>query len=60
MSYTWRLAPDTRPLTSSQRPVNELQAQDTLIGLRDPVININRDVFASTTSDTYELILAGQ
>jgi len=55
MSYTWRLAP-----SNERQSVSQLLPRDTLIGLRDPVININRYVFASTNAENYELVLSGR
>ena len=54
MSYVWQL------YSSVNNKVQKLLPQDTLNGLREPVVNINKNVFVSTTSETYELNLAGQ
>jgi len=55
MSYTWQLDSSN----NKQNSVKRLLPQDTLNGLREPVVNVNKNIFASTSSETYELVLAG-
>jgi len=57
MSYTWQLNVSA---ADSNITVKTLQPEDTLNGLREPVLNVNPHVFASTSSETYEIILTGQ
>jgi len=54
MSYTWQLDEAKKHNT-----VTRLWPEDTLNGLREPVINVNPRVFASNSSETYTLILTG-
>lgn len=54
MSYVWQL------YSAVNNKVQKLHPADTLNEFREPVININKNVFASTVSETYELNLAGQ
>ena len=54
MSYTWQL-----DNSNNDSPVKRLLPRDTLNGLREPVINVNPNVFASANSETYDLVLTG-
>jgi len=54
MSYTWQLDSDTN------NTVKRLMPEQTLNGLREPVLNVNPRVFVTTYPETYLLTLSGQ
>lgn len=54
MSYTWQLE------NSGENTIKRLLAEDTLNGLREPVINVNPRVFITSQPETYTLVLLGQ
>jgi len=53
MSYTWQLE------KSATNAVSKLRPRDTLNGLREPVVNVNPNVFVSRLSENYTLTLSG-
>jgi len=55
MTYTWQLDNANKNST-----IKRLQPRDTLNGLREAVVNVNKNVFATGLSETYDLVLAGQ
>jgi len=57
MSYAWQLHIDE---STKANTVQRLQSTDTMLGLRDAVLNINQNVFASGVSETYVVVLSGK
>jgi len=57
MSYSWELHIDE---STKSNTIRHLDPTDTMIGLRDPVLNINPNVFKSSRMETYIVVLSGK
>ena len=57
MSYAWQLHVDD---STKNNVVKRLEPNDTMLGLRDPVLNVNPYVFATGLSETYVIVLSGE
>ena len=57
MTYSWQLHLDDSTRANS---VRRLQPSDAMLGLRDPVLNVNPNVFASGRMETYVVVLSGE
>ena len=57
MTYSWQLHRDD---STSANSVRRLQPSDAMLGLRDPVLNVNPNVFSSGRMETYVVVLSGE